>query len=118
MATFSGKQAMPDRVRPADGLPPAAEQLALPIRAISPEDRLLAHVLEHSGLVGVTTLPDGTLIGLGRLLYTTALYVDLNATGYGRRYCYETARGAVDAYYSLRAGAGEPTGYIAQRGAA
>lgn len=101
-------------MRKPTALPEA--QLSLQIPIATSDDHLLAYVQEHSGLFAVTPLADGTLIALGRLLYTTALYVDVNATGYDRRYCYETDGGAVNAYYRMLAGAFEPTGYIAKRG--
>jgi hypothetical protein len=39
-------------------------------------------------------LADGTIIGLAPMLFTTGLFVGLDARGYARRYCYAEAQDA------------------------
>ncbi|KVO05602.1 hypothetical protein WJ69_23160 [Burkholderia ubonensis] len=76
-------------------------------------------LLEHIASQGYTELrelPDGTIVGLGRLLFTTALYVDLDAEGWARRYCFERRADAARELATLQSGDDVPTGFIAQRG--
>lgn len=57
----------------------------------------------------VRELPNGGLVGLSKMAYTTGLVVGLEDTGYAGRYCYERAsdaRGALNAW----TGEGDPPG--------
>jgi hypothetical protein len=60
-------------------------------------------------------LEDGTYVALGRLMYTTALYIGVNATGAERRYCFTTLGNALGEYHDLQRGTDEPMGWIARR---
>ncbi len=65
----------------------------------------------------VRVLEDGTVIANLRLMYTTALCVDLNPYGFEERYCYPDPNQAVAACNSLRSGDDKPLdGFIASRG--
>lgn len=77
----------------------------------------LAGIIKADGsYTHVRALEDGTIIGLGPLLFTIALYVDLSLTGWTRRYCYSSALSAAYAFDSLRSADCVPEGWIAERG--
>ncbi|MDN7790482.1 hypothetical protein QZM66_23230 [Burkholderia contaminans] len=76
----------------------------------------LLDFIESQGYTKLRELPDGTIVGLGQLLFTTALYVDLDAEGWGRRFCFERREDAERALLKLRTGDDVPVGFIAQRG--
>lgn len=63
----------------------------------------------------VRELQDGTVVGVGRLLYTTAVYVDMDIWGWGKRFCFEDRDRAIQEYRKLQTGDDEPTGWIARR---
>ena len=63
----------------------------------------------------IRKLDDGTVIGLGKLLYTTAIYMDMNVCGWGQRYCFNDPKRAAAEYQKLKSGDEIPTGWIAQR---
>ena len=63
----------------------------------------------------VRTLEDGTIIGMGGLMFTTAIYMDLDLNGWGRRFCFKDVDLAVEEYAKLKTGDDEPTGWIARR---
>lgn len=97
---------------------PAPGQLVLP--HIDPADVALADlagdIQTESGYASVRALDDGTIIALGRLTFTTALYVDLTRSGWARRYCFDSPPRAVDAFDRLQSGDDVPAGWIEQRG--
>lgn len=64
----------------------------------------------------VRQLPDGTYAGLNRLLYTTAIFLDLDAWGWGRRFCFESDATARERFAGLQSADDEPAGYVAKRG--
>lgn len=78
------------------------------------KDELVAY-LGSLGYHHVRRLPDGTIVGLNRLIYTHALYVGLDATSYRRRYCYENLVDAIGAVQEMTSGEDEPQGWIARR---
>lgn len=58
----------------------------------------------------IKILPDGTVCGLHRFIYTWGLMIGLDLYGYADRYCYaslEAAQAALKAWN----GDGEPTGW-------
>jgi len=61
-------------------------------------------------------LMDGTIIGIGDLMFTRAIYIDLDLNGWGKRFCFEDKDRAVEEYMKLQTGDDEPTGWIARRG--
>lgn len=64
----------------------------------------------------LVVLGDGTICGLSRLMYTTALYIGLNGDGWERRYCYPEEQQAQKALGYLQTGDDEPArGYVAKR---
>jgi hypothetical protein len=93
-------------------------QLVLP--EIAPADITLADLADdiraEQGYAGVRALPDGTIVALGRLASTTAVYVDLLRTGWASRYCFESAPLAVAAFDQVQSGEDVPAGCVAERG--
>ena len=60
-------------------------------------------------------LEDGSIVAIGNLLFTRAIYMDCNATGFGRRFCFQD-RALADAEYArLKTEEDEPVGWIARR---
>lgn len=63
----------------------------------------------------VRMLDDGCIVGIGDLMFTRAIYMDMNANGWGRRFCFEDRELANKEYTRLTDGDQEPTGWIARR---
>lgn len=63
----------------------------------------------------VRMLEDGCIVGIGNLMFTRAIYMDMNADGWGRRFCFEDRNLAEEQYAKLASGDDEPTGWIARR---
>jgi hypothetical protein len=61
-------------------------------------------------------LMDGTIIGIGDLMFTRAIYIDLDLNGWGKRFCFEDRDLAVEEFMKLKTGDDEPTGWVARRG--
>jgi hypothetical protein len=55
----------------------------------------LIELLNREGYRPILVMPDGTLCGIMKQLFTVGLFVGLNDTGYSRRYCYENYEDAV-----------------------
>ena len=60
-------------------------------------------------------LEDGTIVGIGELMFTRAIYMDMNPDGWGRRFCFEDRALADQEYQRIASGDDEPTGWIARR---
>jgi hypothetical protein len=82
---------------------------------MTPDEALLARIKERGEYEHVRMLEDGTIIGLGRLMYTVALFVNMDLTGYEKRYCFKDPALAVKAYQTMQKGDDEPEGWIARR---
>ena len=81
------------------------------------EDETLRQRIQQLGnYLVVDFLRDGTIIGLGDLMFTRAIYIDLDLYGWGKRFCFEDKDLAVEEYAKLQTGDDEPTGWIARRG--
>ena len=78
------------------------------------EDAKLLQFLDSEGYSFLREVPDQGICGINQLLTTTAIFCDLDYTGYGNRYCFKDP---VDAVLELAKwdGITEPTGYIAKR---
>lgn len=63
----------------------------------------------------VRALEDGTIVGVGRLLYTTAIYIDMDELGWRSRFCFDEHELALSEYKKLQSGTDEPSGWIARR---
>lgn len=78
----------------------------------------LVDIIKEQGAgtyLDVRQLPDGTIIGFGKLLYTTAIHIDMDLWGWGHRYCFSDRALAHAEYCKLQSGDEIPTGWIAQR---
>ena len=81
------------------------------------EDETLRQRIQQLGnYLVVDFLRDGTIIGMGELMFTRAIYIDLDLNGWGKRFCFENRDLAVVEYMKLKTGDDEPTGYVARRG--
>ena len=63
----------------------------------------------------VRALEDGTIVGIGELMFTRAIYMDMHAWGWGRRFCFENKTLADSEFAKLASGDDEPEGWIARR---
>lgn len=66
-------------------------------------------------LLRVRELPDGTVVGVGRLAFTVAIYIRLTRESWERRYCYNDITTCLGAYEDLKTGTDVPEGWIAKR---
>ena len=64
----------------------------------------------------VRVLDDGSVIALGRLITTWAIYMDCCSVGWGRRFCFNSRVQAIDQFMKLRTEDDEPVGWNARRG--
>lgn len=81
------------------------------------EDEALRQRIKGLGdYLVVDFLRDGTIIGMGDLLFTRAIYIDLDLNGWGKRFCFQDRKLAAEEYMKLKTGDDEPTGYVARRG--
>lgn len=76
-------------------------------------DRIMA--LGDGAYQEVRMLEDGTIVGIGNLMFTRAIYMDMHGQGWGRRFCFEDRALADEQYLALTTGDDEPTGWIARR---
>jgi len=53
-------------------------------------DEDLVHALLHDGYSCIALVPGRGLCGIGRMLFTTGLFIHLDYTGYHGRYCFHT----------------------------
>lgn len=81
----------------------------------TPNQKLLEHIQAMPEYQHVRMLEDGTIVGLGKLMFTTAIYMDMDEWGYGRRFCFESPQQAMSELQRLQCGDDEPTGWIAKR---
>lgn len=63
----------------------------------------------------VRILPDGTVAGLGELLTTRAIHLDLDMYGWSRRYCFADRDLASQRFDELQSADDVPQGFIASR---
>lgn len=78
------------------------------------EEAKLLVFLDKEGYHCLTEVPDQGICGVMKLGYTWGLFVDLDYTGYGNRYCFKYVD---DAVVQLRKwdGVTALTGYVARR---
>lgn len=77
---------------------------------------LLEEIKATWNLETVRELPDGTIVGVGRLIFTVAIYMDVERDGWGRCFCFDNRALCLSEYDKLTSGDDEPTGFIARRG--
>jgi hypothetical protein len=49
-------------------------------------------------------------------MFTTAIYIDMDLNGWGKRFCFEDRDLAIAEYGKLKTGDDEPSGFVARRG--
>lgn len=78
-------------------------------------DELLAHIKSLGSYREVRLLDDGCLMAIGDLMFTRAIYMDVDRLGWGRRFCFEDRALADTEFLRLQSGDEEPVGWIARR---
>ena len=78
-------------------------------------DKLLEDIKALGDYQDVRALDDGTIVGMGNLMFTKAIYMDLNLYGWGRRFCFQDRALADAEFKKLQTGEEEPVGWIARR---
>jgi hypothetical protein len=79
------------------------------------DDKLLEEIRALGDYQDVRALDDGTIVGMGNLMFTKAIYMDLNLYGWGRRFCFQDRALADAEFKKLQTGDEEPVGWIARR---
>jgi hypothetical protein len=79
------------------------------------DDKLLEEIKALGDYQDVRALDDGTIVGMGNLMFTKAIYMDLNLYGWGRRFCFQDRALADAEFKKLQTGEEEPVGWIARR---
>lgn len=81
------------------------------------DEELIARIkaLGEGQYQDVAILRDGTIIGIGDLMFTRAIYMDMHMDGWGRRFCFKDKNLAVEEYAKIKSGDDEPAGWIARR---
>ena len=80
------------------------------------DEELLKRIKELGEYSLLAYLMDGTIIGMGELMFTRAIYIDLDLNGWGKRFCFEDKDRAVEEFMKLKTGDDEPAGWVARRG--
>lgn len=81
----------------------------------TPDEALLERLKEMGGYEQIRVLEDGTIVGLGNLMYTRAIYVNVDLWGHEKRFCFKDRELALQQYLALKTGDDEPEGWIARR---
>ena len=76
--------------------------------------KLVRYLQVTEGYAFLREVPDHGICGIRHLIYTTAIFCDLDYTGYGERYCFDHAYEAAMALAKWD-GVTELTGYKARR---
>ena len=76
--------------------------------------QMLAY-LKEQGYEDARLLEDGSIIAIGNLMYTRAIYMDCTPTGFGRRFCFQDRALADKEFARLHTEDDEPVGWIARR---
>lgn len=76
---------------------------------------LLAQIKELGEYRDVRLLDDGSIIAIGELMFTRAIYMDVNQDGWGRRFCFKDKPLADKEFQRLSNEDMEPSGWIARR---
>lgn len=80
-------------------------------------DELMANIMRmgEGSYREVRTLDDGTIVGIGELMFTRAIYMDMHLYGWGRRFCFQDKPLADKEFQRLSNEDMEPSGWIARR---
>lgn len=72
-------------------------------------------IQERAQYIKIKTLADGTIVGLGDLAFTRAIYFDVDLCGHAKRFCFDPRWRADEEFDKLTDGDTYPTGWIATR---
>lgn len=78
-------------------------------------EELIKKLKSEGYYLEIRELEDGSIAGLGELLYTRAVYTNMNNGGYESRYCFDVKERANEEFWKLKDMDSEPEGYIAKR---
>lgn len=76
---------------------------------------LIEELKQDGAYLDVRLLEDGSIVAIGNLLFTRAIYMDVDRLGWGRRFCFQDPALAAAEYHKLQHGDQEPVGWIARR---
>lgn len=79
------------------------------------DDELLARIKELGAYRDVRLLEDRSIVAIGDLMFTRAIYMDVDLNGWGRRFCFENRALADTEFHRITDGDQEPVGWIARR---
>lgn len=79
------------------------------------DDELLARIKELGAYREVRLLEDRSVMAIGDLMFTRAIYMDADLNGWGRRFCFENRALADSEFQRITSGDQEPVGWIARR---
>ena len=81
------------------------------------EQELMDHIMRLGAgcYREVRVLKDGCIVGIGNMMFTRAIYMDMHADGWGKRFCFEDRALADAEYKKLQSEDDEPVGWIARR---
>jgi hypothetical protein len=79
------------------------------------DSELLAHIESLGDYREVRLLEDGSIVAIGDLIFTRAIYMDVHPVGWGRRFCFEDKALADSEFQRLQSEDEEPVGWIARR---
>lgn len=78
-------------------------------------DKLAKHLIENEGYLNARVLPDGTVAAVLDLMFTRAIVLDCNMTGYGNRFCFKDKALADQRFSELVSDEDVPEGFVARR---
>lgn len=78
-------------------------------------EELLADIKQLGNYHDVRLLDDGSIVAIGNLMFTRAIYMDVNQDGWGRRFCFDDRALADTEFQRLSNEDQEPSGWIARR---
>lgn len=80
------------------------------------DQKELLAFLAHNGYKNLRVLADGCIVGTLELMFTRAIFINLNRWSYEKRFCFEDRELALTELAKLQSEDDEPTGYVARRG--
>lgn len=78
-------------------------------------EELLAEIKSLGDYLDARLLEDGSITAIGNLMFTRAIYMDVDINGWGRRFCFQDRALADAEFQKLKNEDQEPTGWIARR---
>ena len=78
-------------------------------------DAKLERIRAAHALILAVRLPDGTVSGVGDLIFTRAIYMGLTEDSWSHRFCFEDRQRPFIELVGLQAVSDEPVGYVARR---